>query len=154
MCIFIKPQEVLFHITINSFLITVVIQTLINMPIRIARKAIGAIILGIDKVTSPRAPSRSSQQQALIDQKTDGLKIYEMHACPFCVKVRREIKRLGLNIARTDVKKHADDMTTLISEGGKFQVPCLRIENQQQVTWLYESDEIIKYFRNICLEAN
>ena len=119
------------------------------MPIRIARKAIGAIILGIDKITSPNAPSRSPQQQALIDQKTHGLKIYEMHACPFCVKVRREIKRLGLNIASTDVKKQADDMATLVSEGGKFQVPCLRIEHEQNVEWLYESNDIIKYLRNI-----
>lgn len=124
------------------------------MPIRIARKAIGAIILGIDKVTSPSAPSRSALQQALIDQKTHGLKMYEMRACPFCVKVRREIKRLGLNIVTTDVKKQADDMAILISEGGKFQVPCLRIEHQQQVTWLYESDEIIKYFREICVATN
>ncbi len=39
------------------------------MPIRLARKTIGAIILGIDKVTSPSAPSRSAEQQAVIDQK-------------------------------------------------------------------------------------
>ncbi|MFK7795080.1 MAG: glutaredoxin family protein [Gammaproteobacteria bacterium] len=124
------------------------------MPIRIARKAIGALILGIDKVTSPSAPSRSAQQQALIDQKTRDLKMYEMYSCPFCVKVRREIKRLGLNIVTTDVKKQADDMDTLVNEGGKFQVPCLRIEHQQQVTWLYESNDIIKYLRDICLQTN
>ncbi len=124
------------------------------MPIRIARKAIGAIILGIDKITSPSAPSRSAQQQAIVDQKTSGLKLYEMLACPFCVKVRREIKRLGLNIPRADVKKHTSEMKTLVDQGGKFQVPCLRIEHEQQVTWLYESDEIIKYLRQISLETN
>ncbi len=119
------------------------------MPIRIARKVIGAVILGVDKITSPSSPNRSIQEQALIDQKTNGLIIYEMLACPFCVKVRREIKRLGLNIKRIDVKKNTDDMDTLISQGGKFQVPCLRIESQQGVEWLYESNDIIKHLRDI-----
>jgi len=119
------------------------------MPIRIARKAIGAIILGADKLTSPRAPYRSKEEQTLIDQKTNGLIIYEMLACPFCVKVRREIKRLGLNIERIDVKKNASEMDTLITQGGKFQVPCLRIESQQGIEWLYESNDIIKYLREI-----
>ncbi len=73
-----------------------------------------------------------------------------MLACPFCVKVRRELKQLGINIPKIDVKKHAEDMTTLVNEGGKFQVPCLRIEYKQQVAWLYESDEIIKYLRELC----
>ena len=77
-----------------------------------------------------------------------------MRACPFCVKVRREIKRLGLNIPRTDVKKQANDMAELINEGGKFQVPCLRIDHAQNTTWLYESDEIIKYLRESFLAAN
>ena len=119
------------------------------MPIRIARKIIGAIILGVDKITSPSAPSRSVEQQTLIDQKTNGMVIYEMFACPFCVKVRRETKRLGLNIKRIDVKKNAADMDTLVAQGGKFQVPCLRIEHQQAVEWLYESKDIIKYLREI-----
>ncbi len=119
------------------------------MPIRIARKLIGAIILGVDKITSPSAPIRSAEQQTLIDQKTNGLVIHEMLACPFCVKVRREIKRLGLNINRVDVKKNAANMDALVAEGGKFQVPCLRIEHQQDVQWLYESNDIIKYLRNI-----
>jgi glutaredoxin len=119
------------------------------MPIRIARKVIGAVILGVDKITSPSAPSRSIEEQTLIDQKTNGLIIYEMIACPFCVKVRREIKRLGLNIKRINVKENAADMNTLVTQGGKFQVPCLRIERQQGVEWLYESNDIIKYLREI-----
>ena len=119
------------------------------MPIRIARKVIGAVILGVDKITSPSAPNRSKEAQALIDQKTNGLVIYEMRACPFCVKVRREIKRLGLNIKHIDVKKSAADMNTLVSQGGKFQVPCLRVESLQGVKWLYESNDIIKHLREI-----
>lgn len=119
------------------------------MLIRIARKAIGAVILGVDKITSPSALQRSEQEQALIDQKTSRLTLFEMVACPFCVKVRREIKRLGLNIERVDVKRSDVDMNTLVTEGGKFQVPCLCIENEKNKEWLYESDDIINYLRNL-----
>ena len=120
------------------------------MLIRLARKVIGAVILSADRITSPSGPVRLPEQQALIDQKTSELRVYEMLACPFCVKVRREIKRLGLNIQRADVKKNPADMETLINEGGKFQVPCLRIKKQHDIKWLYESDDIIKYLRDLC----
>ncbi len=34
----------------------------------------------------------------------------------------------------------------LINGGGKGQVPCLRIEDSSgEVTWLYESDDILRY---------
>ncbi|MFK8028151.1 MAG: glutaredoxin family protein [Gammaproteobacteria bacterium] len=119
------------------------------MFIRVARKAIGAMILGVDKITSPSSLQRTDEQQAHVDQKTSGITLFEMLACPFCVKVRREIKRLGLNIERVDVKRSDEDMNTLVNQGGKFQVPCLRIEHEQDVEWLYESDDIINYLRNI-----
>jgi len=119
------------------------------MLFTIARKFIGNIIIAIDKVTSPKGPTRSAQQQAQLDEKTNNLVLYEMLACPFCVKVRREVKRLGLNIHRRDVKRNQNDMHDLLNGGGKFQVPCLRIDRQNDVTWLYESDDIINYLRQL-----
>lgn len=119
------------------------------MLFRIARKIIGGIILTADKMTPPKPPSRSAEQQAILDSKTSKLALYEMLACPFCVKVRREVKRLGLNIHRHDVKKNENDMQALINNGGKFQVPCLRIEQDDKVEWLYESDDIANYLRSL-----
>ncbi len=119
------------------------------MLFRIARKIIGSVILSVDKITSPKPLSRSAEQQAILDSKTSKLALYEMLACPFCVKVRREVKRLGLNIHRYDVKKNEIDMQALINGGGKFQVPCLRIEHDDKVDWLYESEDINNYLRSI-----
>ena len=35
----------------------------------------------------------------------------------------------------------------LVAGGGKGQVPCLRIEKEDgQIQWMYESNDIIKYF--------
>ncbi|WP_193678902.1 MULTISPECIES: glutathione S-transferase N-terminal domain-containing protein, partial [Gammaproteobacteria] len=33
----------------------------------------------------------------------------------------------------------------LLEGGGKVKVPCLRIEENGQVRWMYESSEIIAY---------
>ncbi len=119
------------------------------MLLSVARKLIGTIILAADRVTSPKKPAHSPQQQILLDEKTGNLTLYEMRACPFCVKVRREIKRLGLNIERRDVKHSDADMDDLIQQGGKFQVPCLRVDNGSTTRWMYESDQIIDFLRAI-----
>ena len=119
------------------------------MILTLARKFIGSTILAVDKITSPKPPTRSPEQQAALDEKTCKLVLYEMLACPYCVKVRREIKRQGLNIQRLDVKRSADGMESLINGGGKFQVPCLRVDNGKSSQWLYESDDIIEYLRTL-----
>ena len=41
----------------------------------------------------------------------------------------------------SEAKHHLE----LLKGGGKGQVPCLRIESEGQVEWMYESDEIINY---------
>lgn len=43
----------------------------------------------------------------------------------------------------------ADNGNELTSGGGKFQVPCLRIESADgKVRWMYESIDIIRYLKN------
>ena len=39
---------------------------------------------------------------------------------------------------------------TLATFGGKYQVPCLRItQENNEDNWLYESDDIILYLKNL-----
>lgn len=44
----------------------------------------------------------------------------------------------------SDAKHHL----ALLKGGGKGQVPCLRIESQGNIEWMYESDAIINYLRD------
>lgn len=111
------------------------------------RTIIGKFILLADRASTPVSMQRSKDQQDIIDEQTRSLSIYQFHACPFCVKVRRELKRLNVNIELRDAKSNAEHKKTLIEQGGKHQVPCLRIENNSIVQWLYESDDIILYLR-------
>lgn len=112
----------------------------------IIRWILGRIILLVDFLTSPRAPKRDTQVQQTIDEQTAALSLYQFEACPFCVKVRRAMKRNGLNIELRDAKKDANHREALLAEGGRVKVPCLRIDKEDgEVEWMYESSDIISY---------
>ena len=107
---------------------------------------IGRLILFINLITLPKPVLREKIDQDRIDKKTKGLTIYQFEACPFCVKVRRFIRKNSLNISIKDAKNNKIFKSELINEGGKHKVPCLKIEKINTKTeWLYESNEIIKF---------
>ena len=60
---------------------------------RIIRLILGRLILLFNWVFTPRGVKRSADMQAIINGKTAKLALYQYEACPFCVKVRREMKR-------------------------------------------------------------
>ena len=114
----------------------------------IIRFLLGQLILLIDWITSPRSPKRTPQQQAAVDSKVAGLVLYHYRACPFCVKVRREMRRQGLSIELRDVKRSPAAREELLAGGGKLKVPCLRISDAtSQAEWMFESSDIIEYLK-------
>ncbi|NQY38072.1 MAG: glutaredoxin [Alteromonadaceae bacterium] len=118
----------------------------------IIRWIIGRIILFFDFIFSPSSPKRDVQIQAEIDTSTEHLNLYQLPGCPFCVKVRRSIKRDGLKISLRNINKNEDYREELIREGGKRTVPCLRIaKTGEPVQWLYESKAIVTYLQQFAL---
>ncbi|MCJ8267834.1 MAG: glutathione S-transferase N-terminal domain-containing protein, partial [Psychrosphaera sp.] len=57
----------------------------------------------------------------------------------------RSMIRLNLNIELRDAKNNAQHRQELLEEGGRIKVPCLRIQEGEKVTWLYDSNAIITY---------
>jgi glutaredoxin len=112
----------------------------------LVRWPLGQLILLIDFLTSPRPPERAAEEQERIDAQTRGMALYQFKACPFCVKTRRAMKRLGLNIELRDARGDMQWRQQLLAEGGRLQVPCLYIpQSSGDAQWLYESDDIIAY---------
>lgn len=109
------------------------------------RRLLGRLILFIDRLTLPKPPKHTPERQAELDAATAHLALYQYRACPFCVKVRRAIRRLGLNIELRDALNDPEHRHALEREGGKAQVPCLRIDEGDKTTWLYESSDIIAW---------
>lgn len=113
---------------------------------RLIRAILSFLILTLDRLFEPKGPNRASEAQHAIDAQTAKLKLYQFEGCPFCVKVRRHIKRVGLSIEYRDILKNPAWEQEMIQGGGQRQVPCLRIEKDDgSVQWLYESSEINRY---------
>jgi glutaredoxin len=110
------------------------------------RAIVQPIILFFDWVTRPAWPKRTGEDQRALDEKTSNLALYQFHACPFCIITRRAMRRLGLNIELRDAQNDPRWEQELIEQGGKRQVPCLRITNEDgRVEWMYESKDIMHY---------
>ena len=113
---------------------------------RLIRWVVGRLILFVNLITLPKPIIRKKIDQDKIDKETKGLTIYQFEACPFCVKVRRFIRKNSLRINLKDAKNNKIFKSELVNEGGKHKVPCLKIEKINAKTeWLYESSEIIKF---------
>jgi glutaredoxin len=113
----------------------------------VVRWILGRIILLLNFIFSPKKRQRPESEQAKIDLQTQNLSLYQYNACPFCVKVRREMRRQNLNIALVDAKQD-NNKQVLSIQGGKLQVPCLKINNDGKTEWLYESKAIMNYLND------
>lgn len=112
----------------------------------VIRWILGRLILSLDFLFSPRGVKRDSTAQAQLDKQTSSLALYQYKACPFCVKVRRAMKRNALKIETRDAKRNEQYSEELRQGGGRLKVPCLKIqEDDGQEHWVYESSEIIRY---------
>ena len=110
------------------------------------RWVLSQIIIFIDWLTRPKPVQRSVEAQAEVDQKTRNMALYHFQMCPFCVKTRRQIHRLALNIENRDARNDPQWNQELINDGGKYQVPCLKITAADgSVQWMYESTDINQY---------
>ena len=118
------------------------------MFIKALRVGLGQLIIAGDFLTRPSKKKRPATAQAQVDQAAQGLTLYQFHACPFCVKTRRTLRRLNVPVALRDAKNNEQDRQTLLEQGGKIKVPCLRIEEGGKTTWMYESKVIIDYLNN------
>lgn len=115
---------------------------------KLIRWFLGRLILTIDFLTRPKPLTRQAEAQDRIDALTKKLSIYQFSACPFCVKVRRQLRKNSLNIELRDAKNNTEHKEELTRKGGKYKVPCLRIETKTgDIKWLYESNDIISYLK-------
>lgn len=120
----------------------------------VIRWILGRIILLLNFVFSPSAMKRDAAAQEALDRQTANLSLYQFDACPFCVKVRRALRRNGLNIEIRDVKRVDEHREALLQGGGKVKVPCLRIDEADgEVRWMYESSDIIHYLEQTYIKA-
>lgn len=82
-------------------------------------------------------------------QVSESYQLYHFNSCVYCLRTRFHLSRMGIELPMKNIRENRQYRDELIAGGGKAQVPCLRIEDEnKQVRWLYESRDIVEYFRN------
>lgn len=115
---------------------------------RTLRLVLTPFMLAGEKLSTPQGITRLPEAQQKVDQECRNLALYQFRSCPFCIKVRKEISRLSLNIELRDAQRDPEHREALLQGGGKIQTPCLRITDAQgNSRWLYESGDIIQYLQ-------
>jgi len=121
-------------------------KPLIRLFFRTVRLVLTPFLLLGNWLIQPKGVVRTAEAQAAVDARTRTLALYHFPACPFCLKTRRAMKRLSLDIDLRNAQHDAAHREALLAGGGKPQVPCLLIRGDDgKETWLYESDAIIAY---------
>lgn len=96
-------------------------------------------------INLPEKIERSEKEQLLVNEEAKNLSLYEIYICPFCMRVRHAIKKLNVPIEYRNIQKNSDHRSTLLSDGGSLQTPCLRIDEENDTRYMYESRDIINY---------
>ena len=118
---------------------------MLAIVLKVTRNALGLVIVFINWLTRPKKTIRSESQQKSIQEAMKGISLYQFYACPFCVKTRRAIHQLNIDIEFRDINKNPSHREQLEAATGKIKVPCLRIEQGDEVRWMHESDDIIEF---------
>ena len=111
------------------------------------RIVLGPVMLLKEALTRPKGVVRSKAGQDAVDQACTGLALYQYTTCPFCIKVRQEMRRLSLDIPHVDAQHAGPARSELLAQGGQTKVPCLKITDAAGSRWLYDSEKIIGYLR-------
>ena len=123
-------------------------KTVIRTFFRTLRIVLGPVMLLKERLTQPAGVQRAPAAQAAVDQQCQSLALYQFRTCPFCIKVRQEMRRLSLPIEKRDAQHHAANGNGVRQGSGATRVPGLKItEADGQTRWLQDSTEIMAYLR-------
>jgi glutaredoxin len=118
------------------------------MFFKILRAILGPVMLFWEFVTRPKGLVRQPALQEQVDRQCRNIVLYQYQTCPFCIKVRQEMRRLTLRIEQLDAQNDEINRANLVRGGEQAKVPCLKITDQAgNSQWLYESAKIIEYLR-------
>ncbi|MBE0475210.1 glutathione S-transferase N-terminal domain-containing protein [Rhodoferax sp.] len=121
-------------------------KTLIRTFFRTLRIVLGPFMQLWEFVTRPKGVVRAPALQQAVNQQCQNLALYQFTTCPFCIKVRQEMRRLSLPIERLDAQHNPQNRDALLKGSGALKVPCLKITDASgQTQWLFESGAIISY---------
>jgi glutaredoxin len=123
-------------------------KTVIRAFFRTLRIVLGPVMLLKERLTQPKGVQRDPAAQTTVNLQCQSLALYQFSTCPFCIKVRQEMRRLSLPIEKRDAQHDHAHRTALLQGSGATKVPCLQITDANgQTQWLQDSAAIVAYLR-------
>jgi len=123
-------------------------NTFVRTFFRTLRTVLGPFMLLKERLTRPSGVNREPAAQAAVDLQCQSMALYQFSTCPFCIKVRQEMRRLSLPIEKRDAQHNIANRDDLLQGSGATKVPCLKItDTQGQALWLQDSAAIVAYLR-------
>jgi glutaredoxin len=123
-------------------------KPVIRVFFKTLRLVLGPVMLLKERVTQPKGVQRDAATQAAVDLQCQSLALYQFNTCPFCIKVRQEMRRLSLPIEKRDAQHHVANRNELQEGTGATKVPCLKItEANGETRWLQDSKVIVTHLR-------
>lgn len=116
-----------------------------KLLLKFFRNALGAMIAFFSWIIPSSQIKRSIHTQQKVDEQSKNTELYQFFGCPFCIKTRRAIRRLNLNIVIRNAQCSGIYRNELAQGIGKVQVPCLKITDGDKVEWMLESSDIVAY---------
>ncbi len=81
---------------------------------------------------------------------TPKLALYHFNMCPYCLRVRRAIGKLKLDVELRNIHEGTKHLKELTAATGRQTVPVLRITSADgTVDWMPESSDIIRYLQSL-----
>jgi glutaredoxin len=123
-------------------------KPVIRVFFKTLRLVLGPVMLLKERLTQPKGLQRDAAAQAAVDLQCQSLALYQFNTCPFCIKVRQEMRRLSLPIEKRDAQHNAAHREELFQSSGATKVPCLKISQANGETrWLQDSNAIVAHLR-------
>jgi glutaredoxin len=144
-------KNAIVHDLCNGLSSSLTIQPMkpvIRVFFKTLRIVLGPVMLVKERLTSPKGIQRDAAAQAAVDLHCQSLALYQFSTCPFCIKVRQEMRRLSLPIEKRDAQHPVANRDELLQGSGATKVPCLKIIDANGHTqWLQDSTAIVTYLR-------
>jgi hypothetical protein len=89
-------------------------KTVIRAFFRTLRLVLGPVMLLKERLTQPTGMKREPAAQATVEKQCQSLALYQFSTCPFCIKVRQEMRRLSLPIEKRDAQHNLANRDQLL----------------------------------------
>ena len=78
-------------------------------------------------------------------KEQESYQLFKTDLCGFCYRVRDFAEEKGISLTLRDTMTDMEAFRELLQGGGRSTVPCLKIQREKEVIWMYESLDIMDY---------